>query len=208
MLGGAACLRRSASARRGRLRARSWLTSCPRSSSHSTLFAVGDHAIRQASLTTVIRSRHTDLMSTPEFLEGKFTLLTAAARLEQLRVREALAPTAGEVDESPAGEGNEAMGPAAGSLNCEDALELLALSEVLARKASYGRQLSVRSARAAGASWSRIGGALGISKQAAWEAHSQWIDDQVEQHRRSGYEGMDTDASAAARTLAGTSETN
>jgi hypothetical protein len=54
--------------------------------------------------------------------------------------REALASFAEDVSEA---------GPSA-PLGCAEALELLALSEVLARKAHYGRQLSVRTARAAG----------------------------------------------------------
>jgi len=41
-------------------------------------------------------------------------------------------------------------------------LELLALGEVIARKAVYGRQLAVRTARAAGASRLQIGLALGV----------------------------------------------
>jgi hypothetical protein len=61
----------------------------------------------------------------------------------------------------------------------------------------------VRSARWAGASWSQIGAALGTTKQAAWEAHNRWIDGQAEQHRRSGYQGLDADDVAAARALAG-----
>jgi hypothetical protein len=119
-------------------------------------------------------------MFTPDDVERQFTLQTATARYDELRAREALA-----------------------SLTREEALELLALSEVIARKAGYGRQLSVRSARSAGASWSQIGAALGTSKQAAWEAHGRWIDDQAEQHRRSGYEGLDDKEAATARTLAG-----
>jgi hypothetical protein len=55
---------------------------------------------------------------------------------------------------------------------------LRALGEVLARKAGYGRQLGVRTARAVGASWSQIGAALGTSKQAAWETHTRWLEDQ------------------------------
>ncbi|MEC4020841.1 hypothetical protein [Streptomyces sp. H27-D2] len=74
---------------------------------------------------------------------------------------------------------------------------------MIARKASYGRQLSVRSARQAGASWAQIGAALGTTKQAAWEAHGRWIDDQATQHRRSGYEGLGEHDAAAARTPAG-----
>jgi hypothetical protein len=121
-------------------------------------------------------------MITPDDLERHFTLLTAAARHDDLRGREA-----------------EASLP----LTRDEVLELLALSEVIARKSGYGRQLSVRSARRAGASWSQIGAALGTSKQAAWEAHSRWIDGQAEQHQRSGYEGLDADAVAAERALAG-----
>ncbi len=88
-----------------------------------------------------------------------------------------------------------------------EALQLLALGEAIARKASYGRQLTVRSARAAGASWSQIGAALGISKQAAWEAYGQWIEDQAERHRRDGRSGMDADMARVARMLAGSPST-
>ena len=90
----------------------------------------------------------------------------------------------------------------------DEALELLALGEAIARKAAYGRQLTVRSARAAGASWSQIGAALGISKQAAWEAHGQWIEDQAERHRRDGCSGMDADMARVARMLAGSPSTD
>jgi hypothetical protein len=141
-------------------------------------------------------------MTSPDELDGRFTLLTAAARYDELRVREALASAAmGAADED-----DSRPAPSTPGLTREEALELLALGEVLARKASYGRQLSVRSARRAGASWSQIGAALGTSKQAAWEAHGRWIDDQAEQHRRSGYQGLDPDAVAAERALAGEPE--
>jgi hypothetical protein len=129
-------------------------------------------------------------MTTPDALEARFTLLTAAARYDALRTREALADTDTDTgDVRPLGR--------------DEALELLALGEVIARKAGYGRQLTVRSARAAGASWSQIGAALGVSKQAAWESHSRWIDDQAEQHRRSDYQGLTEAQVAAARSLAG-----
>jgi len=87
--------------------------------------------------------------------------------------------------------------------NGEESLELLALGEVLARKATYGRQLGVRSARVAGASWAQVGAALGMTKQAAWEAHTRWIDDQAVRHGDQGYEGFDERDTAAARALAG-----
>jgi len=134
-------------------------------------------------------------MTTPDSLETQHTLTTAVARYNELRARDLLASAAAglENEEEPAGPAPEA-------------LELLALSEVIARKAGYGRQLTVRSARVAGASWSQIGAALGTSKQSAWEAHSRWIDQQAEQHGRIGYEGMDDQQAAAARALAGTAD--
>ncbi|MBB2945355.1 hypothetical protein FB565_005088 [Actinoplanes lutulentus] len=63
-------------------------------------------------------------------------------------------------------------------LTRDESLEMLALSEVVIRKAGYGRQPMIRTARGAGASWSQIGAAVGSSKQAAWEAHQRWIDAQ------------------------------
>ncbi len=132
-------------------------------------------------------------MSTPEELDRRFTLLTAAVRYDGLRSRDALAPA------GPYGNGPD-------TLSTAEALEMLALGELLARKAGYGRQLAIRTARATGASWSQIGAALGTTKQSAWESHARWIDDQAEQHRRSGYEGLDADQVAAVRSAAGTPE--
>jgi hypothetical protein len=142
-------------------------------------------------------------MFTPDSLEGRFTFLTAAGRYDELRVREALASTPAAHEAADDESRFAYPEPEAPPLARDEALELLALGEVIARKAGYGRQLTVRSARAAGASWSQIGAALGTSKQAAWEAHGRWIDDQAAQHRRSGYEGMDEQDAAAARALAG-----
>lgn len=142
---------------------------------------------------------------TPDGLEGQFTLATATVRYNDLRARDSLASTA----DHETGEGGSPLAPpdpAATPLTRAEALELLSLGEVILRKAAYGRQLSVRSARRAGASWSQIGAALGTSKQAAWEAHSLWIDDQAEQHRRCGYEGWDDNDVAAARAVAGEPE--
>jgi hypothetical protein len=80
---------------------------------------------------------------------------------------------------------------------------LLALSEVIARKAAYGRQLTVRPARAAGASWTQIGAALGTTKQSAWEADSRWIDQQASHCSAYGHQSMDSQQAAAARAPAG-----
>lgn len=138
-------------------------------------------------------------MATPDELELHYTLLSAAARLDALRTHEALASSFGAQDAEEPGD----AGGGARPLTREEALELLALGEVLARKAAYGRQLSVRSARRAGASWTQIGAAVGTSKQAAWEAHNRWIDEQAKRDRDPGHWGMDADEVEAARTLAG-----
>jgi hypothetical protein len=111
-------------------------------------------------------------MTTPDEMERQFTLLTATARYDELRTRDALAPPTDDDDE-PDGP------PDAAPLGREEALELLALGEVIARKAGYGRQLAVRTARARGASWSQIGAALGTSKQSAWETHLRWMEEQA-----------------------------
>lgn len=124
-------------------------------------------------------------MTTPDELERQHTLQTAVARYDDLRMREAL--------------GDRALAAA-------EALELLALGELVIRKAGYGRQLSVRSARGAGASWAQIGLALGMSRQSAWEAHSRWINDQADQYQRTGLSGWDAEQVAQARELAGDEE--
>ncbi|MFG2142274.1 hypothetical protein [Streptomyces sp. NPDC048650] len=99
-------------------------------------------------------------MLTPDSLAGHFTLHSATARYDALRARDS---PASHADVQP--------------LSRDEVLEMLALGEVVARKAAEGRQVSVRSAREAGASWSQIGAALGMSKQAAWEAHGRWIEE-------------------------------
>lgn len=124
-------------------------------------------------------------MTGPGALEWELSLRSAVARFDELRVSEA-------VTEEPE--------PAAGA---RETLELLTLSEVIARKAVHGRQLTVRNARAAGASWADIGRSLGVSRQSAWEAHARWIDVQEAQHRAAGTEGLDADQVAQARYRAG-----
>ncbi|MEU8232844.1 hypothetical protein AB0C12_24965 [Actinoplanes sp. NPDC048967] len=128
-------------------------------------------------------------MTTPDELEQQHTLSTATTRYDELRMRDALAAMTADADNPP--------------LSREEALELLALSEVVIRKAGYGRQAMVRSARGSGASWNQIGAALGTSKQAAWEAHNRWIEEQARQHELTGFEGLDPDEASNARGLAG-----
>ena len=128
-------------------------------------------------------------MADIDVLDREHTLSTAVRRYETLRTRDSLADPDDE-------EGPRPLGGA-------EALELLALGEVIARKAGQGRQLTVRTARSAGASWADIGRSLGMSRQSAWEAHRRWIDEQVAQHGSVGSIGFDADDAASARALAG-----
>jgi hypothetical protein len=130
-------------------------------------------------------------MTSPEEIERQHTLRTAVARYEELRAREVLADSA---------DGNTPEVADAERLPASEVLELLALSEVIARKAGYGQQLAVRTARAAGASWASIARALGVSKQAAWEEHTRWIDMQEQQ---ASNEGLDPAEVARLRRMAG-----
>jgi len=133
-------------------------------------------------------------MTSPEEMERQHTLRTAVTRYEELRAREVLADSA---------DGTAPAVADAERLPAAEVLELLALSEVIARKAGYGQQLAVRTARAAGASWASIARALGMSKQAAWEAHTRWIDAQSAAHGATGHEGLDPDEVARLRRMAG-----
>jgi hypothetical protein len=130
-------------------------------------------------------------MTSPAELAAQHTLRTAVARYDDLRTRDSLA--------DPTAEGSVQ----AEQLSQAEVLEMLALSQVIARKAGYGQQLAVRSARETGASWSAIGRALDMSKQAAWEAHTRWIEDQAALHRASGHRGLDDLSVARAKRLAG-----
>jgi hypothetical protein len=137
-------------------------------------------------------------MSTPEQLEWQWTLTSAVTRYEELRARDSLVDQ-GDADNWAESDDGSAFLP----LDRAEALELLALGEVIARKVGYGRQLTIRTARSAGASWAQIGKALGTSRQSAWEAHARWIEAQARQHRANDYEGLDDDQVAEARALAG-----
>ncbi|SNS99291.1 hypothetical protein SAMN04488107_4571 [Geodermatophilus saharensis] len=116
-------------------------------------------------------------------LERRYTLAGAVRRYDELRARDSLADP------------DDPTGPR--PLSREEALELLALGEVIVRRAAQGRQLTVRTARTTGASWAQIGRALGATRQSAWEAHRRWIDAQVDHPEGSG--GLTPEEAAEAR---------
>lgn len=107
-------------------------------------------------------------MTDPDRLDTRLTLRVAVARLDELRIREALGGAAGIEDP------DDLVGLAP-QLTRHEALELLALTEVVARKAVAGRQLSVRTALAAGATWDEVAASLGTTAQAAEDAYRRWV---------------------------------
>jgi hypothetical protein len=78
------------------------------------------------------------------------------------------------------------------SLDTYEALELLALGEVIARKAHDAQLIGTRAALRGGASWEQIAEALGVTPDAAYDSFTESVGRQ-----------LDADAAAAARELAG-----
>ena len=126
---------------------------------------------------------------TPEALEPEFTLTTAATRLDFLSRRdkgETTLNTVRDDDENGWASFRDT------SLDTYEALELLALGEVVSRKAHDSQLIGIRAALRGGASWEQIGEALGVPPDFAWQSFHDAI-----------AERLDDDAAAAARELAG-----
>ncbi len=133
---------------------------------------------------------------TPDVLEPEFSLTTAATRLDFLSRRD----TGDDTLDAAAGADEDdwtAIKATATSLDVHESLELLALGEVVARKAHDSRLLGMRTALRGGAGWDEIAAALGVSPSAAWDAYQEAL--------RSPGAGRALDAAAAesARSLAG-----
>jgi hypothetical protein len=131
---------------------------------------------------------------TPEVLEPEFTLTTAATRLDFLSRRDngdTALNTVREVDDDEVGSW-AAIRDADTQLDVHESLELLALGEVIARKAHDSRLIGIRAALRGGAGWADIAAALGVTPDAAYDAFNESIAEQ-----------LDDDAAASARDLAG-----
>jgi hypothetical protein len=131
---------------------------------------------------------------TPETLEPEFSLPTAATRLDFLSRRDngdTALNTVREVDDDDE-IGWAVIKGAEMQLDVQESLELLALGEVVARKAHGSRLIGIRAALRGGASWDDIAAALGVSPERAYDAFAEAIADQ-----------LDDDAAASARELAG-----
>jgi hypothetical protein len=127
---------------------------------------------------------------TPEALEQDFSLTTAATRLDFLSRRDNGDTTLNTV----AQDDDSWLGFAAGDtqLDVHESLELLALGEVVARKAHDSRLIGIRAALRGGADWEQIAAALGGTAQEAWDDFTASLAGD-----------LDPDAASAARELAG-----
>lgn len=133
---------------------------------------------------------------TPDALEQEFSLTTAVTRLDFLSRRDSGAATpdaAPDVDEDDW----SSFKAAATSLDAHESLELLALGEVVARKAHDSQLTGFRAALRGGASWAEIARALAVAPGEAWSRYQELI----ARHERSG--ALEPDAAAAAREQAG-----
>ena len=128
---------------------------------------------------------------TPEALEPEFTLTTAATRLDFLSRRDTGGSALNTVHDDDEDHWN-AMKGLDTSLDTYEALELLALGEVISRKAHHSRLIGIRAALRGGASWEEIGRALGVAPDAAYDSFAQAIAQE-----------LDPDEAASARELAG-----
>jgi hypothetical protein len=106
---------------------------------------------------------------TPDVLEPEFSLTTAATRLDFLSRRDNGDTALNTVRDD--GEDSWSSFRSAGtSLDVHESLELLALGEVVSRKAHDSRLVGIRAALRGGASWEQISAALDVSPREAWDA--------------------------------------
>jgi hypothetical protein len=127
---------------------------------------------------------------TPDVLETEFSLTTAATRLDFLSRRDNGDTALNSVRDDD--DNWSTFRVAATSLDVHESLELLALGEVVSRKAHDSRLVGIRAALRGGASWEQIAAALDVTPREAWDAFHDSISRQLHD-----------DAATAARELAG-----
>jgi hypothetical protein len=128
---------------------------------------------------------------TPDILEAEFSLPTAATRLDFLSRRDSDNTALNSVQDVDEDDWSS-LKAVDTSLDTYEALELLALGEVVARKAHDSQLIGIRAALRGGAGWDEISAALGTTPDAAYDAFQDVIARQ-----------LDADAAASARRLAG-----
>jgi hypothetical protein len=127
---------------------------------------------------------------TPDTLAEEFSLPTAATRLDFLSRRDNGDTALNTVSEDP-DDWSALRDTADTQLDVHESLELLALGEVVARKAHDSRLIGIRAALRGGATWDDVAGALGISPQEAWDTYTDALS------------RLDDAEAAPARELAG-----
>ena len=127
---------------------------------------------------------------TPSALETEFSLTTAATRLDFLSRRDTGDTSVNSVVDDE--DSWRSLLDGGTSLDTAEALELLALGEVISRKAHDSRLVGLRAALRGGAGWDTIARALDRTPAQAWETYLELVDD-----------GLDGADAAAARDLAG-----
>ena len=137
------------------------------------------------------------MRNTPDALEQEFSLTTAVTRLDFLSRRDSGETTLNTVEDVDTDDWSS-FKAATTSLDVPESLELLALGEVVARKARDSQLTGFRAALRGGASWEQIAEALDVRPEEAWTRYHELI----ERQERSRV--LDPDAAEAARELAGT----
>src|SRR3954471_7392590 len=128
---------------------------------------------------------------TPETLEQEFSLPTAATRLDFLSRRDNGDTALNTVRDDDGDDWAALRAAAETQLDVQESLELLALGEVVARKAHGSRLIGIRAALRGGASWDEVADALSVTPQQAWDIYTEAVS------------ALDDDAAASARELAG-----
>jgi hypothetical protein len=127
---------------------------------------------------------------TPDALAKEFSLPTAATRLDFLSRRDN-GDTALNTVRDDEDDWASIRATADTQLDVHESLELLALGEVVARKAHDSRLIGIRAALRGGASWDEVADALGTTPEDAWDTYTAAVRD------------LEAEAAASARELAG-----
>ncbi|WP_040339793.1 hypothetical protein [Candidatus Blastococcus massiliensis] len=127
---------------------------------------------------------------TPEDLAAE-SLTTAATRLDFLSRRDNGSTALNTVRDDDEDDWSSLKAHDT-SLDTAEALELLALGEVVSRKAHDSQLIGIRAALRGGAGWEQIARALGVTPQQAWDTFLASVE-----------QSLDDDAAASARELAG-----
>lgn len=133
---------------------------------------------------------------TPDVLEREFSLQTAATRLDFLSRRDSGATSGTAAPERDADDWTSLLDQQT-SLDVPESLELLALGEVIARKAHDSQLVGFRAALRGGAGWEQIAAALDVAPAEAWASYHRAI----ERQERAAV--LAPQAAAEARELAG-----